>query len=298
MPQTPIFGGFDQLSVERAVQSLSRTGIRTPLTIERMKQWVKQFQSNEEKTLAWLILRNLIFRTNGQLLSSMRQALKQATIHFLAQLSIQESVSWSDALQGGAGLTFYCGPPSLATRGPATPGKSGDFVARLVNQRHRIAKLFPSDVTVLAEDERFIVVDDGTYTGVQLTNFLRDWGIDFSNRRVAIAVAMAHKDAYAHLSSEFPDVPLFYGELLTTDMCFESLCQKWVEAGQWPHTKLPLETYNEVHKRHQPFERGNGANGYGDIGALVAFEHGVPDDSIQLLWDTSPSWKPLVERGT
>jgi hypothetical protein len=61
---------------------------------------------------------------------------------------------------------------------------------------------------------------------------------------------------------------------------------------------LPLEVYVEIHRRHQSFEKGNGANGYGDIGALVAFEHGVPDDSIQLLWDTSPTWQPLVDRGT
>jgi hypothetical protein len=50
---------------------------------ERIKRWVKQFQSPAEKTLAWLILRSMIFRTNEQFMSSMRQALKQATNHFV-----------------------------------------------------------------------------------------------------------------------------------------------------------------------------------------------------------------------
>ena len=298
MSQNLQFSDFDQLAVERAVHLLSRTGVRAPLNIERIKRWIKQFQSQAEKTLAWLILRNLIFRTNEQLLSSMRQALKQATIHFVEQQGAQGKVAWGDALRGNTGLSVSCGPPSLATRGFVPPGKSGELMARMVNQRYRIAKHFPSEINVLAPDERFIVVDDGTYTGVQLCNFLRNWDIDFSRRHVVIAVSMAHKTACQALRDEFPTVPMFYGELLAPEMCFTSLCQKWVETGQWRYETPPIDVYAEVHRRNQPFEKGNGAGGYGNIGALVAFEHGVPDDSIQLLWDTSPTWQPLVDRGT
>ncbi|RIY40337.1 hypothetical protein CJP73_10730 [Neopusillimonas maritima] len=284
--------------MERAVHLLSRTGVRAPLSIERIKQWVKQFQSPAEKTLAWLILRNLIFRTNEQLISSMRQALKQATIYFLEQQGSQDEFTWEDALRGNAGLSIFCGPPSLATRGFVPPGKSGELMARLVNQRYRIDKHFPSEVTVLPHDQRFIVVDDGTYTGAQLCTFLRNWDIDFSQRRVVIAVSMAHETACQALNDEFPTVPIFYGELLTPEMCFTSLCSKWIDTGQWEYDTSPVDVYAEVYKRNQDFEKGNGAYGYGDIGALVAFEHGVPDDSIQLLWDTSPTWQPLVDRGT
>lgn len=298
MSQNLQFDGFDQLAVERAVHLLSRTGVRAPLNIERIKRWVKQFQSQAEKTLAWLILRNLIFRTNEQLLSSMRQALKQATIHFVEQQGSQGEVAWGDALRGSTGLSISCGPPSLATRGFVPPGKSGELMARLVNQRYRIEKHFPSEINVLTPDERFIVVDDGTYTGVQLCTFLRNWDIDFSQRRVAIAVSMAHKTACQALMDEFPTVPMFYGELLAPEMCFTSLCQRWVETGQWRYETSPIDVYAEVHRRNQPFEKGNGAGGYGDVGALIAFEHGVPDDSIQLLWDTSRTWQPLVDRGT
>jgi hypothetical protein len=133
MSQNPQIGGFDQLAVERAVHWLSRTGVRAPLTIERIKRWVKQFQSPAEKTLAWLILRNLIFRTNEQFMSSMRQALKQATIFFVEQQGSQGAVAWRDALMGSTGLSISCGPPSLATLGFASPGKSGEVV---VDQRH------------------------------------------------------------------------------------------------------------------------------------------------------------------
>ncbi|KVA16853.1 hypothetical protein WI73_07140 [Burkholderia ubonensis] len=296
MSQIPQFGGFDQLAVERAVHALSRSNVRSPLSVERIKVWVKQFVSDEEKTLAWLILRNLIFRTNEQLLSSMRQALKLAALHFLDKTGQREMVAWTDALNGAAGLDFYCGPPSVVLYGMAKPGKSGDLIARAINQRYGITKLFPSDVTVLSENERFIVVDDGTYTGMQLGNFLQSWDQDYSSGRVAIAVGMAHQTACDYLHAQFPEVPLFHGELLTPETCFASLAQKWIESQQWKYDKSPLEVYAEVHERAQPFKDGNEGNGYGNIGALVAFSHGVPDDSIQLLWGVSENWKPLVER--
>lgn len=296
MSQISSHGGFDQLAVQRAVYDLSRSNVRSPLSIERIKVWVKQFQGESEKALAWLILRNLIFRTNEQLQSSMRQALKQATLHFLDQVGQRETVAWTDALKGAAGLDFYCGPPSLVQYGMGQPGKSGDLITRSINQRYGLAKQFPSGINVLSEKERFIVVDDGTYTGKQLETFLRSWDVDYSSGRVAIAVGMAHQTARDRLSAEFPQVLLFHGELLTPDTCFAALSQKWVDTKQWTYEKTPIEVYGEVHQRAQPFDAGDGVNGYGDIGALVAFSHGVPDDSIQLLWGVSDTWKPLVER--
>ncbi|MGN6579842.1 MAG: phosphoribosyltransferase-like protein [Bordetella sp.] len=296
MSQIPQIGGFDQLGVERAVHALSRSNVRAPLSIERIKVWVKQFRGDEEKTLAWLILRNLIFRTNEQLQSSMRQALKQATLHFLDEIGQRRTVAWTDALKGAAGLEFCCGPPSLVQYGMGQPGKSGDLIARAINQRYGIKKEFPSGINVLSEKERFIVVDDGTYTGVQLETFLRNWDLDYSSGRVAIAVGMAHQTACGYLHTQFPQVRLFHGELLTPEICFAALSQKWVDTKQWQYDKTPIEVYAEVHKRAQPFNGGNEGNGFGGIGALVAFSHGVPDDSIQLLWGVSETWKPLVER--
>lgn len=296
MSQIPQLGGFDQLGMERVVHALSRSNVRSPLSVERIKVWVKQFQGDEEKTLAWLILRNLIFRTNEQLQSSMRQALKQVTLHFLDQIGQRETIAWVNALKGAAGLDFYCGPPSIVQYGMGDPGKSGDVIAREVNRRYGITKSFPSGVGVLSEKERFIVVDDGTYTGMQLETFLRNWDRDYSSGRVAIAVGMAHQIACDHLRDQFPEVPLFHGELLTPETCFAALSQKWIDTKQWMYDKTPLEVYAGVHSRAQPFKKGNGGNGYGNIGALVAFSHGVPDDSIHLLWGVSDTWKPLIER--
>lgn len=287
-------GTFDQLALERAVRLLCRTGIRrAPLSLERIKAWIKQFDSDREKSLAWLMLRHLVYRTGPQLESSLRQALKEAAIHFLRKSAAGHDADWKTALAGKMqGLYFYCGPPTVD--GISRPGKSGEMVTRIVNRNYGIEKYYPHDVTVLDADDRYLVVDDGTYTGEQLISFLEGWRNDYSDGKVAIVVALAHLQAVKMLSQRFPSVPLFYGELLTEKNGLQWLSDRWVADGQWSYQEsTPRETYLDICKRKGPFMA---AEGFGSLGLLVGFEHGIPDDSLQLLWDKSADWIPLIER--
>lgn len=258
--------------------------------------WVKQFQTPQEKTLAWLILRHLVFRTTEQLESCMRQALKAAATHFISRASLSGDIGWQDALRGAhEDLDFYCGPPSLD--GVQQPGKSGELMTRSVHRNFSIDKYYPHNVTVLSPTERYLVVDDGTYTGTQIGDFLEAWRPDYEDGKVAIVVGIAHEQAIDHLQRRFPSVSLFCGELLTQAHCLTSLSREWVANGQWQHeTMSPEELYLDLCTRKGPFERGQGAQGFGGLGAIVAYEHGAPDDSLQLLWNRSSTWTPLIER--
>ncbi len=287
---------FDQLAIERAVRSLSRQKIRrSPLSLDRVKSWVKQFATNEEKALAWLILRNLVYRTNEQLESSLRQALKAAAQHFIAGTNLPADAGWREVLKGDyPALAFYCGPPSLD--GPMLPGKSGELIARLVGRIFNVQKYYPRDVVTFKPEERYLVVDDGSYSGEQLTEFLVNWRDNYADN-VAVVVAVAHEDAVARLRERFPSVPLFYGELLTQANSLASLSAEWVANGQWQYDNVsPRLLYKEICGRKGPFEGGTASEGFGSLGLSVAYEHGVPDDSLQLLWDRSATWTPLIER--
>jgi hypothetical protein len=285
---------FDQLALERAVRALCRVGVRSsPLSLERVKAWINQFDSETEKTLAWLILRHLVYRTAYQLGSSMRQALKQATLHFLGTAGLMQQL-WRDALAGKVdGLSFYCGPPASALHGK--PGKSGEIVTRWVSRNYQVDKWYASDITELGPNERYLVIDDGTYTGVQLIEFLENWRDDYSDGKVSIVVGLAHERAIQTVTARFPQVRVFCGELLTEKNSLRWLSSRWMADGQWPYPGTPLDAYLDLCKRKGPFERG-GPEGFGSLGLLVAFDHGIPDDSLQLLWDQSKHWTPLIER--
>ena len=286
---------FDQLGLERAVRALCKAGIRkTPLTLERVKAWVNQFDTDAEKTLAWLILRNLVYRTTEQLESSLRQALKRATLHFLQTAGVAQSVHWKDALAGNfPELNFFCGPPTASET--SLPGRSGEIVTRWLNRSYRVRKWYPHQITTLKPDEFYFVVDDGVYTGEQLRNFLASWGIDYANGKVTIVVGFAHENALQDLPAKFPGLTIFSGEVLTEKNGFQSLSARWIADGQWRHQESPYQVYRKLHLRKGPFELAC-PDGFGSLGLMVAFEHGIPDDSLQLLWDRSRNWTPLIER--
>jgi hypothetical protein len=286
---------FDQLALELTIRSLSNVGVRGhQLTWERAKGWVKQFEDGNEKTLAWLILRHLVFRTSEQLDSSMRQALKSAALHFASEAKLPSDVNWREVLRGNY-LDFYCGPPSL--EGSTPPGKSGELVTRIVHRDYGVKKWYPSNVTILENKERFLIVDDGAFTGEQLINFLSDWRDDYTDGKVAIVVALAHERAIKNIAASFPTIPVFCGEQLTIENTFLALSASWIATKQWPYEgPTPHELYVALCKRKGPFTTACGPEGFGDVGVLVAYDHGIPDDSLQLLWNRSADWAPLIER--
>ncbi|MFN4329298.1 MAG: hypothetical protein ACK4FF_10515 [Limnobacter sp.] len=286
---------FDQLALEKAVRSLNKTGVRrSPLTLERVRAWVNQFELEEEKSLAWLILRHLVYRTGPQLESSLRQALKNAATHFLMTSPNFSEANWKDLLAGKiSALKVFCGPPV----GEYTPpGKSGEVITRAVNRAYGVNKWYPQDARTLQDDERYLIVDDGAYTGEQLIRFLEGWRDSYLDGKVAIVVGLAHQKAVEALKHRYPEVPLFAGEILTEKNGLSHISDRWIQDKQWPYSEsTPLSVYHSIYSRKGAFTT-YAPDGFGSLGLMVAFEHGIPDDSLQLLWDKSASWTPLLER--
>lgn len=286
----------DDLKLKRAVQFLCSTGIRHPLTFERIRTWLKQFSPGPEQTLALLILRHLIYRTSGQIESSLTQALRRMALHFALNEEDRSSMYWRDILEGRAKLNFYFGPPEHEyTR----PGKSGELIVRLLKQIFSIDSnqiLYPSSITTLSVEERFLMIDDGTFTGDQLSNIIEaNSSMMKTSGRTGIVVSIAHEKAIQRFERDFPGIPLFYGEKMTFQDGFVALSEQWIAARNWPYEGCsPCDVYHEIVKK-AGFET-NQPLGYAGLGLMVAYEHGVPDDSLQLLWDKSDSWTPLFDR--
>lgn len=289
---------YDQLTLERTVRSLSSLGIRqSPLTWERARRWARQFAGGPEKDLAWLILRHLVFRTTDQLESSIRQALKKAAQHFGQLAELPTETKWREVLSGEAGgLNFYCSPPVASSY--TTPGKSGELIARLVNRTYKIDKTYSYNISTFQPDERLLIVDDGSFTGEQLDSFLVAYEPAKRNQgKVAIVLAVAHENAICLLRNKHPSVPLFCGEVILASHCFEGMAQSWVDKKLWVHEDCsPLDIYRQICAKHNLAWGADAGLGFGGLGVMLGYEHGIPDDAIRLLWDHSETWDPLIER--
>lgn len=286
----------DELYYLKTIKLLCARNIRSPLTIEQTKTWLNQFKRGPEKDLALLILRYLIYRTSDQLQSSLKQALKSAAVHF-NPLDPNVVIDWREILNGPqTGLTFNYGPLKQdATR----PGKSGEVITRMLRNCIPLDTeqlVYPDQITKLESNQRYLLVDDGAFTGTQFITFLNNEGSYMAKTgRAAIVLGFAHEEAIARISKAFPDMPVFCGEKITAKESFKTLCEEWVSDKLWSHKIHPIEQYMAIVESQSSFQTNNPL-GFGDLGCMIAYAHGVPDNSLQLLWDKSESWKPLFER--
>ncbi|HZG18624.1 MAG TPA: hypothetical protein VE092_01310 [Herbaspirillum sp.] len=287
----------DDLNLKREIQLLSSTGIRNGLSRERISTWLKQFAKGPEYSLALFILRHLIYRTTGQIESALAQALRKMALTIAQNETDRERLHWREILQGAANLKVYFGPPAHEhTR----PGKSGELITRMLKQEFKIngAQIsYPDSVTTLQEHERYLLVDDGVFTGDQLEGMLQQ-GLSALTRnpgKVGIVVAIAHEFAISRFQKSFPDIPIFFGEKMTAEDSFSSQASTWINENRWPHEISPVDVYQSIVSAKGNFKEKQPL-GFGSLGLMVAYEHGVPDDSLQLLWDESETWKPLFDR--
>ena len=291
------YGQSDDINLLKTIRKLCTTKIRHPMTIEQTKAWLNQFSLGPERTLGLLILRYLIYRTAAQLDSSFKQALKAAAMSFVPSGFAVENINWRDVLNGKvAGLDFNYGPPK---QGTSRPGKSGELMSRQLKFCDPLSKFklsYPDAFSFTNANQRYLVIDDGTFTGLQIKEFFMISGAHLAQtNQCGIVVGLAHEDAILEIGNAYPNIPIFYGEKITHQECFKAMCENWIEDGMWPyHEVSPLVLYRELVQR-----AGFGDNlplGFGDLGGMVAYEHGIPDNSIQLLWDRSSKWTPLITR--
>ncbi len=289
----------DNIKLKEVIRKLCATKIRSPLTMERVRTWLKQFTTPEEQTLALLILKNLIYRNSAQIESSLRQALKEAALHFEPTNTFDISYDWRSVLANTkplrSGRFFFFAPPILDSL--ATPGKSGEIIARLLHSNFGIDRSYLTYCTdrILPEDEYLLIVDDGSFTGTQISDVLTACG-DLMRRhsRGGIVLSIAHEDAITHLNKNFPDVKIFCGELLTQRDNFEQVCKAWVVNKIWPHAHIdPYTVYINIAQRAG---MSDSMAGWGKLGLMVVYEHGIPDNTLPLLWERSNNWEPLFER--
>lgn len=248
----------DDVNLKKIIKLLCTTKIRQPLNFEQTKAWLKQFDQGPELTVALLILRFLIYRTSDQLASSLKQALKLATRNFTEQSCLSETYDWREILNGTSEeLVFYFGP---AKHEFTAPGKSGEIIARLLKSCIGLdsSKLsYPDQFTKLASKERYFLVDDGIYTGHQLNEFIHLHGSFMTScSQTGIVVAIAHDTGISLFKNNYPNIPIFYGEKITSKNCFETISKEWIDDGIWPYTEItPLEQYFEIVKNKAKFEK-------------------------------------------
>lgn len=286
--------------IKKDIKSLCDIGFWDKIPHENIRIWLKQFEGDDEILLAHLILRNLIYRNERQMFQLMSQALRRAINYF----SLEEDryrFGWHQLLQDGlSGKKFFAGPVNFNQYGTGKPGKSGEIITSLIKPYFNKSNLNYPDLYEdnLSANEVFFIVDDATLSGNQIGEIISQRYSKLmldENSSAALVVGLAHEEAISHLKAKLPNLKIFYGEIILKEQSFTSLCEHWIRQKIWEN--------DSIHPKDVLINISNRANfstpyhlGHNNQAMLLAYSYGTPDNSLQILHDTSDIWSPLVRR--
>lgn len=286
--------------IKKDVKSLCDLGFWDRIPHENIKIWLKQFEGDDEILLAHLILRNLIYRNERQMFQLMSQALRRAINHF----SLEEDrcrFGWHQLLQDDhSGKKIMAGPVNFNQYGTGMPGKSGEIITSLIKPYFNRSNLNYPDLYEhgLSANEGFFIVDDAILSGNQIGDIISQRYSKLmldENSSAALVVGLAHEDAISYLKTKLPNLRIFYGEIILKQQSFTSLSDIWIQQKFWVNDNIhPLELLIEISNRakfNKPYYLG-----HNNQAMLLAYSYGTPDNSLQILHDTSEIWSPLVRR--
>lgn len=285
--------------LKKQIQGLSDIGIRGRISYDQIKIWLRQFQTEEEILLGHLILRHLIFKDDQQMIFLLKQALRNAANHFVTNLD-RERLTWNHAIcKDFNGLKFYAGPPSFHYEGLGKPGKSGEIITNLLKSFFPIDRLkYPEYFgNTLSGNEGYLLVDDAILTGNQMEEIIKKYEslLINPNHQSALIVGLAHEQALDYLKNLFPNLKIFYGEIIRKTSSFSYLSEQWIRSSFWDYRyQHPLEILERVSQRADFSNKQH--LGHNHQALLLAYSYGTPYNTIQILRDTSSTWDQLLSR--
>ena len=96
------------------------------------------------------------------------------------------------------------------------------------------------------------------------------------------------------MNKNFPNIKIFYGEVITHEHSLTEISKYWIDKRIWNYEKNPIDVYTDLCNDcefEKPYYFGHNSQAL-----LLMYHHSVPDNSLQLLWDTSEKWNPLKKR--
>jgi len=295
----PVF--FDAI-VERS-HKLIQHGIWEGLHITKLRTWLANFQTDEERYFAACVLDSLIYRSHEQTVALTNQLFQRILpdllrldpppVHSASLDRLRQEIA---ILDPGVRLV-----PVVTDNNP--PTKSGYIVARLLRRHLRISDRWiiqPHTVGehIAAGVRVFLFIDDFLGTGQEFEDFA-SW-VRLGNHLPQIYGAylplVAHERGIENLRNKFSDLRIRPVEILdVSNNLFDSTAHCF-DDGINTSEAAKLFYYDLLMRKgiHIPSEH---ACGYGNLGLVYGFSHAVPDNSLPILWwSKTPGWTPLFAR--
>jgi hypothetical protein len=266
----------------------------------RLDAWITNFRTPEERYLAARVLDSLIYRSDAQTISLMRQLFSRVLPDCAREHRLSPHLQGCYLTLRGTGDPRVRIVPVIPPNSP--PTKSGPTIARHLKRALRFNDdwiIYPHDVPgQLGNADVFVFVDDFLGTGTQFNDFLADTGLAayVSSCCFIYGSLAAHTLGMSNLRIAFPDL-----HVATVEKLDDSHALFHDTGGSFPDELNSCETakqfYYDLLDDRGLHIVGPDRRGFGHFEIAYAFEHAVPDNSLPILWwDESSQWRPLFDR--
>jgi hypothetical protein len=274
----------------------------TPLNLDG---WIANFKNDTERYFGACILDALIFRSEAQTIALMRDIFGRQLPTYFARPTTQGFTLTN--------LHFYIqDPPPDKVRPIAIvpvirrddpPTKSGPLIARMLKRHLNINPyhlLWPWQIQKWRSDyttNDFIFVDDLLGTGTQFTQFVKEFELDkaLQETRCVYCPLVGHDKGVLRLRSLYPNLSVMPVERLSeANNVFHSDNKLFSDGNNTPEAAEQL--YFDILHRIG-YKNKSTRSGFGKLGIVYGFQHGTPNNSLPILWWSSPNkWQPLLKR--
>lgn len=270
-----------------------------PMNHARFAGWYGQFGGPEERFFAAALLHRLTLRTKYQFGAAMQAIYRGPASHLI--FPTDHDLTLVNALVGREDPKIRLVP---VLRESDPPTKSGVLVLRRLQRIFRLNQkwlLWPWQARSLLESgeiERIIFVDDFLGSGGQFTDFFKEWDFEplLQAGNMIYAPIVANKSGLNALQGAYPKLLITASEVLDeTSNFFAS--ESWVSMTRGEVTSKEAENwYTDFAMARSLNPKNVGHMGVGNLALAYGFEHATPNNSLPILWYSTNTWTPLLER--
>ena len=297
--QLPQFGPDYTEYVSARCESLIQHRIWEGFNLTRLRQWRRNFLTDEAQYFSACLLDSLIYRSESQTCALSRQLFQRSLPDVVRTdpLPISPFSDWLRLLADDVEPLIRI-VPVISDDDP--PTKSGFLIARLFKQVLRVNErwiISSADIPAHAGSTRVLLfVDDLLGTGDQFTRFAANLGDYCKTHYVIYAPLTAHDDGIHAIRSQFPELRIAYAERLRQSQnLFHPDSRCFDDGINTPDGALEFQAklFQEL---GIPLERDQQL-GHGGAGLAYFFHHACPDNCLPLFWwSETSSFTPLFDR--
>ncbi len=280
-------------SIRDRCQNLVDLGIWSGIDINQLNAWKQNFKTEEERYFSACILDSLIYRSNQQTFSLIHQLLYKNLNNLFRLNKLAEFQSFPYNMQSKTDDPLVRFVPVVTHEEPVT--KSSFEILRFFKRHFNINErwmIYPLDIQRCIKDEgvkAIIFIDDFLGTGTQFDETCIYAQIDniIKNEFVVYAPLVAHELGINSLSKMYGNLKVTYAEKLTINS--NSFFNNYFKGSEAEAKKFYIELMNDRGIKYDTVT----PYGYGNMELTFSFEHAAPDNSLQILHNSSDDWVPL-----